>query len=77
MRIGSDNYSEPEEIGRESRQGCPLCPLLIDFYIAELIREVLEEEKAGINIGGSDTSYTPCRRSDDADRDRVKESYKE
>ena len=44
--------SEPVQIGRSVRQGCPLSPILFNLYIEELIREALQDTEEGIKVGG-------------------------
>src|SRR3984885_9688321 len=44
--------SEPGQIGRGVKQGCPLSPILFNLYIEELIREALQDTEEGIKVGG-------------------------
>lgn len=44
--------TEPGQIGRGVRQGCPLSPLLFNIYIEEVIRETMEGLDRGVKVGG-------------------------
>jgi len=43
-------YSKPESIGREVRQGYPLSPILFNLYIEELVQEALQDSEEGVKV---------------------------
>ena len=51
VRLGNA-YSPLCMIGRGTRQGCPLSPLLFNIYVDELMRRAMEGCQDGVLIGG-------------------------
>jgi len=62
IKVGSEN-SEPGELGRGVKQGCPFSPLLFNIYIQALIAEALENSEDGVRVGG--TQVNAVRFADD------------
>jgi hypothetical protein len=48
----ADGESEPGEIGRGVRQGCPLSPLLFSIYAEAMMSEAMEDIDEGVSVGG-------------------------
>jgi len=44
--------TEPGEIGRGVRQGCPLSPLLFSIYAESMMRDAIDEIEEGVVVGG-------------------------
>jgi len=51
VRIEEED-SDPGIIGRGTRQGCPLSPLLFNIYIQEVLNETLDNVADGVATGG-------------------------
>ena len=51
VRVG-DGVSEPAVIGRGTRQGCLLSPLLFNIYAEAMVREALAMLDEGVIVGG-------------------------
>src|SRR5215471_5159924 len=46
------NRTEPGEIGRGVRQGCPLSALLFSIYAESIMRDAIDEIEEGVVVGG-------------------------
>ena len=44
--------TEPAEIGRGVRQGCPLSPLLFSTYAERMMRDAIDDIEEGVVVGG-------------------------
>ena len=44
--------TDPGEIGRGVRQGCPLSPLLFSIYAESMMREAIDDIEEGVLVGG-------------------------
>ena len=47
-----DGLSEPAVIGRGTRQGCSLSPILFNTYYEAMLRDALNSVNEGIRVGG-------------------------
>ena len=47
-----DGLTDPAMIGRGTRQGCCLSPLLFNIYVEAMLREALDKIDEGIRVGG-------------------------